>query len=101
MERKVSTMKEKKKKIISTVLMCLLIQYILDLALTLLIYFGVITLTPPLYAGIGAIASGFLYMAFRKLKKCQDPVIQKVLTIMAILFISIGVFYVLITIILF
>lgn len=94
-------MKGKTKKVVFTVLICMLIQYVAACILFLLDYVGIVPLDTPLYPGICGIAMGFLYLAFRKLKKCQDPAIQKTLKILAIVFIFFGLFYVLLAIFLF
>lgn len=94
-------MKGKTKKVVLTVLICLLIQYVVACILFLLDYFGIVPLDTPLYSGICGIVLGFLYLAFRKLKKCQDPAIQKTLKILGIVFISFGIFFVLLAIFLF
>lgn len=93
-------MKEKTKKVIRTVLLCMFVQWVLSFIIGLLCYYGEITLTP-LYSGVCAILSGLLVLAFRKLKKCQDPAIQKTLKILGIVFISFGIFFVLLAIFLF
>ena len=94
-------MKGKTKKVIRTVLLCMFVEWVLSLIIELLSYYGVITLSTPLYSGGCAILSGLLVLAFRKLKKCQDPAIQKTLKILGMVFISFGIFFVLLAIFLF
>lgn len=66
-------MKGKTKKVVLTVLICLLAQWVLDFILAFLVSFGVITLSAPLYAGGGAILSGLLYLVIRKCKNARIP----------------------------